>query len=134
MFTMPIINGSSQAIWQTKVAPDVQGRVFAVRRMIAWSAMPLAYILAGPLADRVFNPLLVEGGALASSVGLVVGVGAGRGTGLLFMISGLLSIVVAAWGYVYPRVRHVEDELPDAMPQGSTEPETREDAQPILAD
>lgn len=124
MFTSPIINASSQAIWQSKVAPDVQGRVFAVRRMIAWSAIPLAYILAGPLADRVFNPLLVEGGALASSVGLVVGVGPGRGTGLLFIVSGLLSILVATGGYVYPRVRRLEDELPDAMPQVSPEGET----------
>ncbi len=130
MFTMPIINGSSQAIWQIKVAPDVQGRVFSVRRMIAWSAIPLAYLVAGPLADKVFNPLLVEGGALASSVGQVIGVGPGRGAGLLFIVSGLLSAVVAAAGYLYPRVRLVEDELPDAMPEDSLETdgemETRE--------
>ena len=31
MFMNPIINGSSQALWQSKVAVDVQGRVFAVR-------------------------------------------------------------------------------------------------------
>lgn len=131
MFTSPIINASSQAIWQSKVAPDVQGRVFAVRRMIAWSAIPLAYILAGPLADQVFNPLLVEGGALASSVGLVLGVGPGRGTGLLFIISGLLSILVAAGGYIYPHVRRVEDELPDSMPQVSPEVQTEV---PLTAD
>lgn len=124
MFTSPIINASSQAIWQSKVAPDVQGRVFAVRRMIAWSAIPLAYILAGPLADRVFNPLLVEGGALASSLGRVLGVGPARGTGLLFMITGLLSILVAIGGYIHPRVRRVEAELPDAMPQTPPESET----------
>lgn len=117
MFVMPIINASSQAIWQTKVAPDVQGRVFAVRRMIAWSAMPLAYLVAGPLADRVFNPLLMEGGALASTVGQVLGVGPARGTGLLFVISGLLSVLVAGGGYLYPRTRYLEDELPDAMPE-----------------
>jgi MFS family permease len=133
MFTMPIINGSSQAIWQSKVAPDVQGRVFAVRRMIAWSAMPLAYILAGPLADRVFNPLLMEGGALTNSVGLVLGVGPGRGTGLLFMVSGLLSVVVAAAGYLYPRVRQVEVELPDALPPETPETEVGGEAQPVLA-
>ena len=42
--------------------------MFAIRRMIAWSAMPIAYILAGPLADNVFKPLLVEGGPLAVTV------------------------------------------------------------------
>jgi len=46
-FSFPLINGASQTIWQSKTAPDVQGRVFAVRRMIAWSATPLAYLVAG---------------------------------------------------------------------------------------
>jgi MFS family permease len=116
LFTLPIINGSSQAIWQSKVAPDVQGRVFSVRRMIAMSMTPLAYIVAGPLADNVFRPLLVEGGALAGSVGQLIGVGPGRGTGFMFMVIGALSILVAAAGYLNPRVRNVEDELPDVMP------------------
>jgi MFS family permease len=124
MFTMPIINGSSQAIWQSKVAPDVQGRVFSVRRMIAWSMMPLAYIVAGPLADRVFNPLLLEGGALADSVGQLIGVGPGRGTGFMFIIVGAVSILVAAAGYLNPHVRNVEDELPDAMPEPDAEDES----------
>jgi MFS family permease len=115
MFSMPIINGSSQAIWQSKVDADVQGRVFAVRRMIAWSMMPLAYIVAGPLADRLFRPLLVEGGALADSVGQLIGVGPGRGTGFMFIVVGAISIIVAALGYLNPRVRNVEDELPDAI-------------------
>jgi hypothetical protein len=35
-FMIPIINGSNQAIWQSKVAPDIQGRVFSIRRLIAW--------------------------------------------------------------------------------------------------
>jgi MFS family permease len=116
MFMNPIINGSSQALWQSKVAVDVQGRVFAVRRMFAWIAMPMAYILAGPLADYVFNPLLVEGGALAESVGKVIGVGQGRGSGFLFIWLGCLTLLVSFLGYIYPRVRLVEDELPDAVP------------------
>ena len=116
MFTMPIVNGSSQAIWQSKVPPDVQGRVFAVRRMIAMSMTPLAYVIAGPLADRVFVPLLLEGGALANTVGRVIGVGPGRGTGFMFIVIGAVSVLVAAGGYLNPRVRYVEDELPDAIP------------------
>jgi MFS family permease len=56
--TIAIVFGSNQAIWQSKVAPDIQGRVFATQQMIARAAAPLAYLLAGPLADRVFEPLL----------------------------------------------------------------------------
>ena len=115
MFILPIMNGSSQALLQSKVAADVQGRVFAARRMIAWSTGPLAIILAGPLADRVFEPLLAAGGPLAGSVGRIIGVGPGRGTGFLFMVIGILAALVSLLAYLNPRVRHVEDELPDAV-------------------
>jgi MFS family permease len=119
LFTMPITNACSQAIWQRKVAPDVQGRVFAVRRMIAWSTMPLAYLIAGPLADRIFIPLLVEGGALADSVGRLLGVGPGRGIGLLFVVMGIFVSLACLAGALYPRLRRVELELPDAMAASS---------------
>lgn len=110
---IPIANGSSQALWQAKVEPDVQGRVFAVRRVLAQIAGPVAMIMAGPLADNVFEPLLQDGGALAGSVGSVIGVGPGRGIALLFIILGGLSIVFTLIAYLYPRLRNLEDELPD---------------------
>ena len=47
ILSVPIINGSSQAIWQSKVAPDVQGRVFAARGMIAQIGAPVSMLLAG---------------------------------------------------------------------------------------
>ncbi len=123
MFFSPIINASSQAIWQSKVEFDIQGRVFAIRRMIAWSTVPIAYLLAGPLADKVFKPLLVEGGPLADTiVGQVIGVGPSRGIGLMFVILGLLNMLVPLIGYLNPRVRNVEDELPDAAAQVTAEP------------
>jgi MFS transporter, DHA3 family, macrolide efflux protein len=113
-FSVPIVISSANAIRQTKVALDVQGRVFAIWGAIAWLSFPLAYLVAGPLADRVFNPLLVTGGLLADSVGLLIGVGAGRGIGLLFIVLGLFIISVTVAAYHYPRIGLVEDELPDA--------------------
>jgi MFS transporter, DHA3 family, macrolide efflux protein len=65
----PLVNGSDQAIWQRKVPPEVQGRVFSMRRMLARSMIPLAYLTAGPLSDQVFKPLLSVNGSLASSLG-----------------------------------------------------------------
>ena len=93
----------------------MQGRVFAIQHTIARAAAPLAYLLAGPLADGVFEPLLVSGGALAGSLGRVIGTGPGRGIGLLFVVMGALKMAVSAAGYAHPRVRLIEDELPDAI-------------------
>jgi MFS transporter, DHA3 family, macrolide efflux protein len=115
-FTVPIIAGCSQAIWQTKVPPEVQGRVFAVRRMITWSTFPLAYLLAGPLADYVFEPLLAGNSPLAGNIGKILSVGAGRGIGLLFMVLGTLTVVAILCSYLYKPLRMIEKELPDAIP------------------
>jgi DHA3 family macrolide efflux protein-like MFS transporter len=113
--SLPIVLSCSQALWQSKVAPEVQGRVFGVRRVMAWSTLPLAYLVAGPLADRVFTPLLATGGLLVNSLGRVIGVGPGRGIGLLFMLLGLLVVMTSVAGYLYPRLRFLEDELPDTV-------------------
>jgi DHA3 family macrolide efflux protein-like MFS transporter len=110
---IPIVNGSSQAIWQAKVAPDVQGRVFATRRLIALVAVPISYLAAGPLADQVFEPLMAEGGAWAGVLGPIIGAGPGRGIGLVFVVVGCLVALFAVLGYLNPRIRCVEDELPD---------------------
>lgn len=112
---MPMINGSSQAIWQVKTAPDVQGRVFSFRRVISYSMIPVAYLLAGPLADRVFNPLLAEGGAWVGTLGRVIGVGPGRGIGALFIVLGLATLAATAVALAYRPLRRVEVDLPDAV-------------------
>jgi MFS family permease len=113
MAVVPAANTASQVLWQTKVPPAVQGRVFAIRRMIASAISPIALLAAGPLADNVFEPLLAENGALAGSVGALIGTGPGRGVGLMFILSGLMVVVIAAIGYALPRVRNLETELPD---------------------
>jgi hypothetical protein len=113
--TIAVVYGSNQAIWQSKVAPDVQGRVFATQQMIAKAASPLAYLLAGPLADGLFEPLLATTGLLTESVGQIIGIGSGRGIGLLFIMMGVIKMAVTFVGHAHPRIRFVEDELPDAL-------------------
>jgi MFS transporter, DHA3 family, macrolide efflux protein len=113
MFALPLMNASSQAIWQAKVAPDLQGRVFALRRTIAWSSQIVAPLLAAPLADYVFKPAMAEGGLLAIVLGPVVGVGANHGIGILISFLGLLSLLVCAIAFFNPHIRNVEIDLPD---------------------
>lgn len=108
-----IVNASNQAIWQAKVAPDVQGRVFAVRRFIAWFVNPVAMLIAGPLADYVFEPAMREGGALTTSLGWVSGIGAGRGMAFIFVICSLMALLTSTTAYFFRQVRLVETILPD---------------------
>ncbi|MEM7353039.1 MAG: MFS transporter [Acidobacteriota bacterium] len=121
MFCTPVITGCSQVIWQRKVPLDVQGRVFALRRMIAWSTLPMAYLFAGPLADYVFEPLMVADGALAGTLGQLIGVGPGRGIALLFIFLGSVLLLAVGVALLFPRLRHVEIEVPDAIPDRDSE-------------
>ena len=113
MFCVPILNGSNQAIWQAKVEPDVQGRVFATRSLIAQISAPVAMLLSGPLADQVFEPAMITGGFLTPLFGGLIGVGPGAGMALMFFITGLLGIIVGISGYFVPSIRDVDELLPD---------------------
>jgi hypothetical protein len=110
----PLVNGASQAIWQSKVAPDVQGRVFSSRRMIAWLLDPITPIIAGLLADYVFEPFMKSGTGLAAFFGRFLGNTPGSGMGLQYILAGILYVsVVACTALFIPRVRNLEDSLPD---------------------
>jgi MFS family permease len=107
--TIAVVYGSNQAIWQSKVEPQIQGRVFATQQMVARSAVPLAYLLAGPLADRVFRPLMTVDGPLAGSLGPVLGTGPGRGIGLLFVLMGAIKVAITLLSRLNPHLRDVEN-------------------------
>ncbi|HEX8681631.1 MAG TPA: MFS transporter [Ardenticatenaceae bacterium] len=112
-FFLPVLNGSNQAIWQAKVAPDVQGRVFSVRRLIAQISAPIAMLAAGPLADFVFEPGMRAGGGLTSLFGGLFGTGPGAGMAVMMFLAGVAGIAVALAGYLFPAVRDAESILPD---------------------
>lgn len=114
MFPITSINANLRAIVQTKVPEDLQGRVFSLILMTARAGMPLALLMSGPLADRVFEPGMAVGGALASGpLGALWGAGPGRGIGLMLSLSGIGMVLASLLMYAYPRLRNVEHELPD---------------------
>lgn len=113
MFFVPILDGSDQAIWQSKVPPDVQGRVFGSRLLLSDSSIPISMLLAGPLADHIFEPAMMQGGSLVAIFGGLVGTGPGAGMSLIFVFAGALGILIALIGFSLRVVRNVEDILPD---------------------
>ena len=110
----PLLNSSNQSIWQAKVAPDIQGRVFSARRLIAWFTQPIAPIIAGVMADKWLEPSMTSGTtSLASTFSSWVGTGPGSGMALLFIFCGLGSALVGLSGYFVPFIRNAESILPD---------------------
>ena len=118
MLILPVLQATSQVLWQTKVPLAMQGRVFALRRTMAQCSLPAAYLAAGPLADHVFEPLMRGNSKLAMSVGSWIGHGEGRGIALLFVAMGLSGCFLAVLGFTHPRIRNIERELPDQIGDG----------------
>ena len=111
--THPVAGASSQSIWQSKVPPNLQGRVFAIRQVSAISAAPIAFLLAGTLADNVFEPAMAEAGGV---VGTVFGSGPGRGIGVMFVLAGVFVLLTVLVAWNHSRIRNLEMEVPDLEP------------------
>ncbi len=103
-------SGISQDLWQRKVPVAIQGRVFAIRRFISWSLVPVCYVLAGPLVEDVFAPLY-QGidlpGVSQVSVKLMAIVS-------LMAVGAMLRLcVLAPSTLVFKSLWTLEDDLPD---------------------
>ncbi|MEM6526946.1 MAG: MFS transporter [Chloroflexota bacterium] len=105
--------GLNRVIWQVKAAPDVLGRIFSLRVALGVGAQSLGILIAGPLAEYVFEPLMAQDGALSGTIGMLVGVGDGRGMALMFVLLGLALAAAAVLSATSPSVRLLEDRVPD---------------------
>ncbi len=114
-FSVPFISAPNQAVWQAKTPPELQGRVFALRGMLQMVTIPIGYLAAGPLADRVFEPAMAVGGRLAGSLGFLTGTGPGAGMALMFVITAIGGMLTGVFGFASPALRNVEHDLPDAI-------------------
>ena len=110
---LPVAGGSSQALWQAKVPPSLQGRVFAVRQMFSFGAMPASLLLAGFLAESVFEPMFADGGTLAGSLGKIIGTGEGRGIAFLMAIMGVAVVAITFISWRSPAISNFDRDVPD---------------------
>lgn len=110
---IPVQSGSANALWQARVPPALQGRVFAVRRTVGQVLTPVGLVLVGPLADQVAAPFL------ASPVGQrllpALSQAPGGQFALVLCAFGLLSTLLAVAALGVPWVRSVEQEVPEVV-------------------
>jgi len=116
---LPPLNTSIEVIARSSIPNETQGKVWGLMGLISQLGYVLAYAVSGVLADSVFNPLLREDGALANSLGGLIGVGTSRGIGFMFMIVGVLLIGMAV---AIPRARSIralQSNLPPTEKKGA---------------
>ncbi|MDD3306456.1 MAG: MFS transporter [Acetobacterium sp.] len=102
---MPAIQIGAEVLIRTNLDNRVQGRAFGLISLITQIGYILAFIAAGFLADRIFEPLMQGNTELAISIGAMIGSGVGRGNALLIIIAGI-GLVVA--GLLAARLKSVK--------------------------
>ncbi|MEU6410080.1 amino acid adenylation domain-containing protein [Microbispora sp. NPDC046933] len=119
-FGMSLMMTISDGIWLTiihsKVPQRYHARVIAINRMLALSTQPVGLAVQAWLVGLVFEPLMRPDGPLAGTVGRVIGVGEGRGIGLLYVVCGLAIALTITLALRHPALARFDQETPDAEP------------------
>ena len=114
-FALVLVNGAWITIIHTKVPQRFHARVIALNQMVALSVLSFGYLLA-PLASAALQPLVNVDGLLAGSVGALIGTGAGRGTGLLYLLCALAIAALVTVSLRVPALARFDRDVPDAEP------------------
>ncbi|MGC9088889.1 MAG: MFS transporter [Caldisericia bacterium] len=104
MFLNVITNSSSQAIWQSKVPPNLQGRVFSARRVIAQLVGTIPMITSGPIVDKFLYKFFIDSNKFFN----YFGIGKGGALSFLAVFSGILTVIVAIVAFANKLVMNVE--------------------------
>ncbi|MGB3442387.1 MAG: amino acid adenylation domain-containing protein [Actinophytocola sp.] len=126
--SMAMAQGIYATLVQVKVPQRYHGRVFALNQTITWSTLPIGFAVLAPGATALFEPLMADDGALAGTVGALIGTGDGRGIGLGYVVFGLALLLITAGGFAIRLLRRFDTEIEDSLPDdliGAQERENR---------
>jgi amino acid adenylation domain-containing protein len=113
---LTVVNAIYATIVQVTVPQRFHGRVFSLNTIVAWSTLPLGFAVIVPFGPRLFEPLMAAGGPLAGTVGQVLGTGAGRGIGLMYVVFALGMAALAALSLRLGTLARFDAEVPEAPP------------------
>ena len=109
----PVVNVAIDTFLQTKIPPDLQGRVFAASEFLALAMIPFTPLVAGFFGESIFEPAMRNGGLLTDYFGWIVGTGPGSGFGLMILICGIGGTLIGLSGYLVSAIRNVDEIIPD---------------------
>jgi DHA3 family macrolide efflux protein-like MFS transporter len=101
MATVPVVAAVISTVFHERVPQSMQGRVFGFRNVLSRVLYPLGAIAAGLIGTNIAAPAMAPDGALAASLGRVIGIGADRGAALI-----LLGVAVGLSVMVVPLIVH----------------------------
>lgn len=100
-----------------KIAPEIQGRIFAANALVIQVVSTVAAFMAGFLVDHVFEPAMMPGGMLAPFLGFLFGHKSGAGIALLYVCCSLGMVLIGVGGYLLPKLRNLESSVADYKPR-----------------
>ncbi|MEE4243638.1 MAG: MFS transporter [Desulfopila sp.] len=92
-FTLPFIHSSLEVLFRQNIANQMQGRIWSIITFVSQTGMLLAFAIAGPLADHVFNPLMISTYIYADTFRSIFGTGVSRGSALMVAVCGTLFLL-----------------------------------------
>ncbi len=107
---IPIANTCIDVLVRSNLEKETQGRVWGLISLISQIGYIVAYGISGPLADYVFNPLFYHDGALAESIGKIVGIGEERGIAFMMVFCGLSMFIFSIIIKSNKSMKKVEEE------------------------
>ncbi|MCM2389610.1 non-ribosomal peptide synthetase/MFS transporter [Streptomyces albipurpureus] len=113
--SLSLLNGIYLTIVQVKVPQRFHGRVMSLNQLVAWSTLPIGYLLIAPLGSEFLEALMAPGGGLADTVGALLGTGSGRGIGLLYLLLGIAILVLGAVSLRIRALSRFDQDVPDAQ-------------------
>ncbi|RBH52613.1 MULTISPECIES: MFS transporter [Pseudomonas] len=119
-----VADASVNSLWMRKIPTGNRASVFALISMLTIATTSLVIFVGGLLVDHWFQPALLPGGAYAESIGHWIGVGAGRGVGMLFVVAGAFFALLSLTVLIYGPMRRLEGAPAEAAPlrSGDTAP------------
>lgn len=104
--SLPFVNTCADVLIRMRMPNEVQGRAWGIISVLTQIGYIAAYSSCGFMADYVFGPMLMKNGILADSIGKIIGVGEGRGIGLMLIISG---IVMFCFAFIFGSKKSIKE-------------------------
>lgn len=111
--TLPFMNSCADVLVRVSVPNELQGRVWGLISLITQMGTVAAYIISGIMADYIFEPMFNKNGILVENIGIIIGIGKGRGIGFMLILSGIGMFIMAIVIWKNGEIREVSEKCVD---------------------